>query len=188
MITTSDFKKGSRFELDGAPWQILDVTVHNPSARGSATLVKVKVRNLMTDQVLQKSFKSGESFEEPDLSRIQVQYLYEEGSDIVFMENETYEQFNIPKSKIESAIPWLSDGFELQLLKYSEEIINIELPPAITVAVRTVEAGEKGDTASGKVLSRAILENGISLMVPTYVKEGSQIKVDPSSCTFLSRA
>lgn len=187
MITTSDFKKGTRFEHDGAPWQIMDVTVHNPSARGSATLVKVKVRNLITEQVLQKTFKSGEAFEEPDLSKVKVQFLYEEGTDLVFMDQETYEQYALPKDRFEDILPWMTDGLTLDLLRYNGEMVNLELPPSIQVKVQTVEAGAKGDTASGKVLSRAVLENGVTLMVPSFVKEGSTIRVDPNSNSYLGR-
>lgn len=189
MISTSDFKKGTRFEQDETPWQVMEVTVHNPSARGAATLVKVKARNLKTGQVLQKTFKSGENFNEPNLEKLKVQFLYEEGEDLVFMDQETYEQHHLPKTQIgEEGLPWMTDGFELELLRYNLEIINVEWPQSVVATMRSVEQGAKGDTASGKVLSRGVLENGIEIMVPTFIKEGSQVKVDPSGNTYLSRA
>lgn len=188
MISTNDFKKGLRFEHEGAPWQTMEVTVHNPSARGAATLVKVKARNLLTDQVLLKTFKSGEMFEEPDLSRSDVSYLYDQGEDFVVMDEETYEQYNIPKEKFGEGSVWLEDGLKLGLLWYQGEVIQIDFPDSLEVTVSTVEGGAKGDTASGKVMSKATLENGFLLQVPTYVKEGSRIKVNPSTGLFLSRA
>ncbi|PIE03301.1 MAG: elongation factor P [Acidobacteria bacterium] len=188
MISISDFKKGVRFESDGAPWQTMELTVHNPSARGAATLVKVKARNLLTGQVLLKTFKSGEMFEEPELKKTEVSFLYDQGDEIVVMDEENYDQYHIPKDKVETALPWMSDGFLFSLLWYKGEIIQIDLPDSIEVQVSTVEGGAKGDTASGKVLSKAILENGLEIQVPTYVKESSRIKVNPNTRTFLSRA
>lgn len=189
MISTSDFKKGMRFEEEDAPWQVMEVTVHNPSARGAATLVKVKARNLKSGQVLQKTYKAGETFNEPDLEKLKVQFLYEEGDDLVFMDQETYEQHHLPKVQIgEEGLPWMTDGFELELLRYNLEVISVEWPQSVVAAMRSVEQGAKGDTASGKVLSRGILENGIEIMVPTFIKEGSQVKVDPSSNAYLGRA
>ncbi len=187
MISTNDFKKGVRFEHDGAPWHVIEHSVHNPSARGAATLVKVKARNLVTGQVLQKSFKAGDMFEEPDLQRFKVQYLYDEGDGVVFMDQESYEQHSVPKTLLEDAAPWLSEGFELVLLQYKGKIVNLELPQSVIATVRTVEGGAKGDTASGKVTSRAVLENGVALQVPTFIKEGARIKVDPSANAYLSR-
>lgn len=187
MISTNDFKKGLRYEHEGAPWQIMEHTVHNPSARGAATLVKVKARNLVTNQVLQKTFKSGEMFDEPDLNKLEVQFLYEEGDDLVFMDRETYEQYNVGKNQFGESLPWMTDGFELDLLQYNGEIISIDLPKSVIVTITSVEQGAKGDTASGKVMSRGILENGIELMVPTFIKEGSKIKVDPANNSYLGR-
>lgn len=188
MISCNDFKKGSRFEQDSAPWQVMEVSVHNPSARGAATLVKVKARNLKTDQVLQKTFKAGEMLNEPDLDKLKVQYLYPEGEDLIFMDQETYEQHQLPKSLVGDALPWMTDGFELELLRYNSEVISFEMPTSMVVSVRSVEQGAKGDTASGKILSKSWLENGVQVMVPTFIKEGSQIKVDPSTNTYLGRA
>lgn len=188
MIHTSDFKKGVRFELERAPWQVMELSVHNPSARGAATLVKVKARNLKTGQVLQKTFKAGEVFEEPDLVRLKVQFLYEEGIDLVFMDQESYEQYHLAKEHLGAALPWMRDGFELHLLQYNGEIINIELPQSVEETVSMVEAGAKGDTASGKVKSRAVLANGVELQVPAFIREGTVVCVDPSTNAYLGRA
>jgi len=187
LISTSDFKKGLRYEQDGAPWQVMEHTVHNPSARGAATLVKVKARNLITGQVLQKTYKAGELFDEPDLAKFHVQFLFEEGDDLVFMNNETYEQYHLPKENLGEALAWMGDGFELDLLQYNGRIINIELPQSVVAEVAMVEAGARGDTASGKVTAKATLTNGVVLQVPSFVREGTKIKVDPSSNTYLSR-
>lgn len=187
MISTNDFKKGTRFEHEGAPWQVMEVTVHNPSARGAATLVKAKSRNLKTDQVLVKTFKSGEMFEEPDLNKIRVQYLYDEGEDVVFMDNETYEQFNVARSMFGESAAWFGENFELELLQYNGQFIQFELPNSVVATVSSIEMGAKGDTASGKVLSRCRLENGVEVMVPSFIKEGSVIRVDPTENAYLGR-
>lgn len=187
MISTSDFKKALRYEEDGAPWQVIEHTVHNPSARGAATLVKVKARNLMTGQVLLKTYKSGDMFNEPDLEKMKVTYLYDEGDDLVFMDQATYEQYNVPRAMLDGGDVWMTDGFELELLKYNGNIINVDLPQSVVVTVSTVESGARGDTASGKVLARAELENGVVVMVPTFIKEGSSIKIDPRDNSYLGR-
>ncbi|MDJ0837622.1 MAG: elongation factor P [Acidobacteriota bacterium] len=187
MISTNDFKKGVRYELEGAPWQVMEVSVHNPSARGAATLVKAKSRNLKTGQVLLKTFKAGEMLNEPDLNRMTVQYLYDEGEDLVFMDKDTYEQYNVRAELIGDARPWLNEEIELMLLQYNGEVINAELPQSVIATVSTVEAGAKGDTASGKVLAKAVLDNGVTIAVPTFIKEGQKIKVDPGTNSYLGR-
>ena len=187
MISTNDFKKGVRFEQEGVPWQVMEHSVHNPPARGAATLVKVKARNLITGQVLQKTFKSGELFGEPDLVRLKVQFLYQEGDALVFMDQESYEQHHVPKEKLGESLPWMVDGFELFLLQYNGEVINVELPQSVPCVVSSVEGGAKGDTASGKVYSKAYLENGLTVQVPTFIKEGNKIRIDPASNTYLGR-
>ena len=188
MISTSDFKKGVRFEHDGGPWQVMEHSVHNPSARGAATLVKVKARNLATGQVLQKTFKSGEMFREPDLERFNVQFLYDEGDGAVFMNKDTFDQYNVPYETLGASVrAWLNDEPALSLLQYNGNIISVELPQSVIATVTTVEAGARGDTASGKVTAKAVLENGVEIAVPTFIKEGQRVKVDPETNTYLSR-
>jgi len=188
VITTSDFKKGLRYEHEGSPWQVMEVTIHNPSARGAATLVKAKSRNLLTDQVLLKTFKAGETFDEPDLNKTEVSFLYDQGDDIVVMDSESYEQYTIEKSKIGEQVIWMVEDFVFHILWYEGVPIQFELPDSVEVKVSTVESGAKGDTASGKVLSRAVLENGFPMQVPSYVKPDSKIKINPRNGTFISRA
>lgn len=188
MISTSDFKKGARYEEEGVPYQVLEFTVHNPSARGAATLVKAKVRNLVTRQVLQKTYKSGDQFALPDLVTRTVQFLYKEGEDYVFMDQENYEQYAVGDQVVGDMVPWLSDGFEVKLMSFNGDFIHLEPPSSVLVKVSYVEPAAKGDTASGKVLAKARLENGVELQVPAFVKEGSEIKVDPSNNEYLGRA
>src|SRR5690606_13737783 len=115
-----------------------------------------------------------EMFDEPDLQKMTVQFLYNEGDELVFMDQATYEQYPLPKEMLgEEVLPWLTDGFQLELLKYNGEIISKELPNHVFSTVASVESGTKGDTASGKVMSKAILDNGVVIQVPTYIKEGT---------------
>lgn len=187
MISTTDFKKGLRYEQDGAPWQVMEHSVHNPSARGAATLVKVKARNLVTGQVLQKTYKSGDMFNEPDLVKFKVQFLYREGENLVFMDQDSYEQHMVLSESLGEAIVWMNDGFELELLQFNGRIINVELPQSVLATIVTVESGARGDTASGKVSARATLDNGLAIQVPSFIKEGTRVKVDPSTNSYLSR-
>ena len=114
MLTTADFKKGLQILLDGDPYQVMDYTVQTPSARGSATLVRAKVRNIRTDQLFDKTFKSGERFEEPDLERRDVQFLYAEQEMLHFMDLASYDQFQLTREALGDAVRWLMDGVTLR--------------------------------------------------------------------------
>ena len=191
MISTGDFKKGVRIEIDGAPWTIVNTTTQTPSARGAATLVKARLKNVLTGQVSDRTFKSGEKFPEPDLYLRPVQYLYNEreGSDTVyhFMDTETYDQFPLRGSDLGDLALWLVENLEVKAISYNQQIVGIELPQFIELKVDTVEPGSRGDTASGSVTTTAYTESGIRVQVPLFVKDGDLIRVDSESGTFKDR-
>ena len=187
MISTSDFKKGARFEEDNAPWQVMEHSVHNPSARGAATLVKVKARNLKTGQVLQKSYKSGEMFPEPDLNRLNVSFLYEEGEDMVFMDTETYEQIELPAELLGDRRPFLQDGMTIVVEFYEAEALNATVPQKVTCKVVETEPVVKGQTAANS-FKPAILDNGVKVMVPPFVGQDEDIIVNTETMEYSERA
>ena len=156
--------------------------------RSSPRLVKGHVTGPVTLALgLETNFEERAAIYEPDLARLRVQFLFEEGTDRVFMDQETYEQHNVPRETLGDAAVWMTDGFELELLQYNGRIINVDLPGSVSAVISTVESGARGDTASGKVTARATLENGVVLQVPTFIKEGTRVKVDPTTNTYLSR-
>jgi elongation factor P len=187
MLTTADFKRGLHVLIDGDPYEILDYSVQTPSARGSATLVRTKVRNVRTDQVLDKTFKSGERFEEPDLEKRQVQFLYADGDALHFMDLASYEQFSLPRGSVGDAARWLIDGLALHSNVFNGRVIGVALPPHVELEVVEVDPGMRGDTASGKVLKEARVATGARVKVPLYLEAGERILVDTRTGEFLKR-
>jgi len=188
MPTTADFKKNLRILVDGAPCAIVEHTVQAPSARGSATLVRTKLRNLLTGQLLEKTFKAGESFPSPDLVYRQAQFLYRDGEDLHFMDEENYEQFSLPEDRIPDVAPWLVDGMVVRAIHFEGRVASVELPKTLTVEVLETEPAVRGNTASGKVMKKAKVAGGVEIMVPLYLEAGETIEVDPAEKRFIRRA
>lgn len=187
MLTTSDFKKGLIIQLDGAPCMLTDVTVQSPSARGANTMVKTKYRNLITGQVLDKTFRSGDKVDEADFERHKGQYLYADGDRGVFMDLETYDQFEMEADNFALISPFLLDGQELQLGLFQGRMINVDLPMTVELTVIETAPVMKNATATAQT-KEAVLETGLKLQVPPYLETGDRVKVDTRDCRFISRA
>jgi len=187
MLTTSDFKKGLIIQLDGAPCVLVDVQFQSPSARGANTMVKTKYRNLITGQVLDKTFRSGDKVDEADFERHKGQYLYADGDRGVFMDLETYDQFEMEADNFALISPYLLDGLEVQLGLFQGRMINVDLPMTVELTVTETAPVLKNATATAQT-KEAILETGLKLQVPPYLDVGDRIKVDTRDCRFISRA
>jgi len=187
MLTTADFKKGLHILIDGDPYQVLDYSVQTPSARGSATLVRTKVRNIRTDQVFDRAFKSGERFEEPDLEKRDVQFLYAEEEMLHFMDMASYDQFQMTRESVGEAGRWLADGQALRSMTFNGAVIGLELPPFLEMKVVETDAAVRGDTATGKVLKEARVTSGATVKVPSYLEAGEKILVDTRTGEFVKR-
>ena len=191
MISTHDFKKGARLELDGFPWAIVSTNTQTPSARGAATLVKVRLKNILTGQVSDRTFKSGEKFQEPDLDMRPSQYLYSapDGPDTIyyFMDTANYEQFELRNEHLGDMRRWLTENLEVTAVSYNGVVVGVELPQFIVLEVDRVEPGSRGDTASGAVTTTAHTTTGIRVQVPLFVKSGDQIRIDTTTGTFKDR-
>jgi elongation factor P len=187
MITTSDFKKGVRILIDGDPYVIMETQTQTPSARGASTLVKVKARNLRTGQVFDKSFKSGEKFKQPDLEKKAVQYLYDEGEALVFMDLTTYDQFNVQKEDLGEKAFYITDGLECKAMFLEGKLLDLELPQTVEFEVVEVEPGTRGDTVQGSATKPATLSNGLRVQVPLYIETGNVIKISTKDGTFSER-
>src|SRR5437867_2050150 len=122
MLTTGDFKKGLRIQIDRAPFELIDYTVQTPSARGSATLVKAKLRNILTGAVFDRTFKSGEKFDEPDLQLRPIQFLYRDGTDFHFMDTESFEQFHLDEDRVGEQSRWLADDSHLRSVIFNGSV------------------------------------------------------------------
>ncbi len=187
MLTTADFGKGTRILLNGAPYVILDVTMQTASARGSNTLVKFRARNLLTGALVNEQTKNGSKFEEPDLRYANVQYLYAEGDQAVFMEQETYEQFNIRLEVVGDQARYLREDVKIKAMYFNGAPVSVEFPQHVAMKVNMVEPADRGNTATGAVMTRAELEGGHECRVPVHVKAGDTILVDSTEHTFYQR-
>jgi len=187
MILASDLKRGVVFQLDNAPCAVIDISLQSPTARGGNTLVKTKYRNLLTAQVLTKSFKSGDKLDEADFARRKGQFLYATGDEGVFMDMESYEQFEISGDLYEDVRGYLTDGLDLVLGVFNEMVITIELPLTVELMVTETAPAIKNATATAQT-KEATLETGLIIQVPGYLENDEKIKVDTRECRFISRA
>ncbi len=187
MITTADFKRGLVIKLDNAPCLILDFTTQSPSARGGNTLVKTKYRNLLTGQVLEKTFKAGDKADEADFERRKGQFLYPAGDGGVFMDLENYEQYELGEELFEPVKGYLLEGTEVQLGVFQGQVVSVDPPTVVELTVTETAPAIKHATATAQT-KEAILETGLSIQVPGYLEAGETIKVDTREGRFVSRA
>ncbi|MDY0005144.1 MAG: elongation factor P [Polyangia bacterium] len=188
MPSTSDFKRGLLIEMEGDPYTVEDFTTQSPSARGAATLVKAKLRNLRTKQLVAKTFKAGERFKEPDYEVRPCQYLYEEdGSLCYFMDDGTYEQWAISKSEIEYEMGFLRPNDPCRAVLLDGQPIGLQLPHTVILEVEETEPAVKGDTVTN-VTKAARLETGIEVQVPLFVASGEKLVIDTRDCRYVRRA
>ncbi|NVO00523.1 MAG: elongation factor P [Geobacteraceae bacterium] len=187
MFTTNDFKKGLIFQADGAPCVLVDVQFQSPSARGANTMVKTRYRNMITGQVFDKTFRSGDKVEEADFERHKGQFLYADGDRGIFMDLENYEQFEMEEDSFANISPYLLDGTEVQLGLFEGRMINVDLPMTVELTVTETPPVMKNATATAET-KEAILETGLKIKVPPYLESGERVKVDTRDGRFLSRA
>ncbi len=187
MISTSDFKKGAQILVDGQPYTVLDYSVQSPSARGAATLYRTKIRHILTSQVLEKTFKSGDKFDEPDVEQREAQYLYEGGGDYNFLDQVSFEQFALPAEALGEAVGFLAENTIVKSTIYNGEVVSVELPQFVEVDVVEVESAARGDTAAGKVMKEAKVATGATVRVPLYLDSGERILVDTTTGEFVKR-
>jgi elongation factor P len=188
LIDANNVKKRTLFELDDTPYLCLDAEVNTPTARGGQTLVRLKMRNLLTNAVFDRTFKASEKFAEPDIQYASASYLYNDGDGSHFLDQETFETHTLSEGVIGDALDFLIEGAMVELLKYNGNPIGLKLPPSVELKVAFTEPGVKGDSSSGTVTKPAKLETGLEIRVPLFIKEGEKIKVSTETRTFSSRA
>jgi elongation factor P len=188
LIEAIDVKRKMFVEYEGAPYHCLDVDISRPTARGGQTLVRIKMRNLLTRAVFDKTFKAGEKFGEPDLSKVTASFLYADSSGYHFMDQETFETMTLAGDVIGDDRLLLVDNVMIDIQKYNGNPIGIELPPIVELTVTSAEPGVRGDTASGGVTKVATLETGLQIRVPLFIKEGEKVKVHTETREFAGRA
>jgi elongation factor P len=188
LIEAIDIKRKTFFELDNAPYVCLDVEVSRPTARGGQTLVRIKMRNLITRASFDKTFKAGEKFAEPDLVQVSATFLYADGDGSHFMDQESFETLTLNSDTVGDDKDLLVDNLSVQIHKFNGNPIGIQFPPHVELAVTYTEPGVRGDTASGGVTKAATLETGLQIRVPLFIKEGEKVKVHTETREFAGRA
>lgn len=188
LIEAISVRRKMVFEFENAPWYCMDAEVNSPTARGGQTLVCLKMRNLLTNAVFEKTFKAGEKFKEPDLELVPATYLYSDGEGHHFLDQTSFETLTLSDEMMGGALDFLTDGLSLQLHKYNGNPIGLQLPLFVELQVAETEPGVKGDSSSGSVTKVAKLETGLEIRVPLFVKTGEKVKVATESREFAGRA
>ena len=188
LIEAIEIKRKSYFEFEGAPYHCIDVEVSKPTARGGQTLVRIKMRNLLTRAVFDKTFKAGERFKEPDLEMVPATFLYTDGDGYHFMDQENFETLTLRGDVLGEDTQLLVDNVAVQVHKYNGNPIGVVFPAHVELTVTSTEPGVRGDTASGGVTKAATLETGLEIRVPLFIKEGEKVKVHTETREFAGRA
>ena len=188
LIDAITIKRKMFFEYEGAPYHCLDVDVSKPTARGGQTLVRIKMRNLLTRAVFDKTFKAGDKLAEPDLVKVPASFQYSGGDGFHFMDLETFETVTLNSDLIGDDKYLLGDNLEVQVHKFNGNPIGLQFPPHVQLRVTSTEPGVRGDTASGGVTKLATLETGLEIRVPLFIKEGEKVKVHTETREFAGRA
>ena len=184
MISTGELRKGVAIELDGELWQILDYH-HIKMGRGSAQ-VRITLRNIKRGQTIERSFQAGTKWPRASMERRPVQYLYHDGDDYHFMDNDTYDQFILTTEQLAEAASYMKDGMTLDRTSYLGETIGVELPVTVDLKVVETEPGFAGDTQSG-ARKPATTESGLIVQVPIFVEPGDSIRVDTRTGEYQTR-
>src|SRR5450631_233581 len=188
LIEAINVKRKSVFEFENVPYACLDAEVSTPTARGGQTLVRLKIRNLLTSAVFEKTFKAQDKFKEPDLVYVDASYLYTDSAGSHFLDQESFETLTLNEDMVGNGLDFLIEGTLLQLRKFNGNPIGLQLPIFVELDVAETEPGVKGDSSSGSVTKSARLETGLEIRVPLFIKEGERVKVSTENREFAGRA
>jgi elongation factor P len=185
VVGTNQFRNGMHIELDGGVWRIVEFQHVKPGKGGA--FVRTRVKNLDTGAVVDRTFRAGEKFPRVHTEVKNMQYLYESGDEVVFMDQETYEQTALPRQSVADAIEYMEPSSSVQMLTVDGRPAGVQLPASVALTVAETEPGVRGDTVSN-VTKPAKLETGATVQVPLFVNTGDRIKVDPREGRYISRA
>ena len=188
LIDAISVKRRTLFEFENTPFYCLEAEVNTPTARGGQTLVRLKIRNLLTSAVFEKTFKAGDKFKEPDLQLVPASYLFSDSEGSHFLDQESFETLTLAEETVGNALEFLIEGALIQLHKYNGNPIGLQLPIFVELDVANTEPGVRGDSSSGSVTKVARLETGLEIRVPLFIKEGEKVKVSTESREFAGRA
>jgi elongation factor P len=184
MISSNDFRSGVSIELDGAVWRVIEF-LHVKPGKGAA-FVRTKLKNAQTGNVMEKTFRAGETVPQAVLEKSLMQFTYKEGDKYVFMDMETYEESRLSEAQIGDRVKYLKEGMDATVVQWGERILEVELPNSVVLEVTQTDPGVKGDTATGGT-KPAIMETGAQIMVPLFISIGEKIKIDTREDKYLGR-
>ena len=184
MISSNDFRTGTAIELDGQVWRVVEF-LHVKPGKGSA-FVRTKLKSVQTGNVVEKTFRAGESVQQAILEKSNLQHTYVESGDYVFMDMTSFEETRLSAEQIGKGAKYLKEGMEVNVIFHNGKVLEVELPISIPLKVTETDPGVKGDTASGGT-KPAILETGAQVMVPLFISVGEMIKVDTRNDSYLGR-
>ena len=187
LVEAIHVKRKTLVEFDGAPFACLDSDISTPTARGGQTLVRLKLRNLLTQAVFEKTFKAQDRFKEPDLGLVPATYLYSDSDGSFFLDQETFETVSLTQQQLGDAMDYLIEGAMLQINKWNGNPIGVQLPIFVELDVKYTEPAVRGDTSSGGTKT-AKLETGLEIKVPLFIKEGEKVRVSTETGEFTGRA
>jgi elongation factor P len=185
VVSTNQFKNGMHIEHRGSMWRIVEFQHVKPGKGGA--FVRTKLKNLESGAVVDETFRAGEKFARVHTEVKQVQYLYDDGAEVHFMDEQTFEQFALPHGELEEELPYMLPSTSVHILAVNGKPSGVQLPASVELTVSDTEPGVKGDTVSN-VTKPATLETGAVVQVPLFVNVGERIKVDPREARYISRA
>ena len=184
MISSNDFRPGVTIVLDGNVWRVVEF-LHVKPGKGSA-FVRTKLKNAQTGSVVERTFRAGETVPQANLEKSTMQHTYKDADDYVFMDMETYEEARLKANQIGDRVKYLKDGMEVNVVRWGDEVLEVELPNSVVLEVVQTDPGVRGDTATGGT-KPAVVETGASIMVPLFISNGERIRIDTRSDSYLGR-
>jgi len=185
VATTNDLKNGMTLDLDGVLWNVVEFQHVKPGKGGA--FVRTKLKNVMTGQVVERTFNAGTKVDVATVDKSDMQYLYPDGSDYVFMDNDTYDQIHVPASAVGEAKSYLLENMTATVVRHESTVLYIELPASVELTITYTEPGVQGDRSTGGS-KPATLETGATVQVPLFITQGEKIKVDTRDGRYLGRA
>ena len=184
MISSNDFRTGTTIEMDGSVWRVVEF-LHVKPGKGSA-FVRTKLKNVQSGNVVEKTFRAGESLPSANIEKRSMQHTYKDGEDYVFMDMQTYEETRITPKQMGDAVKYIKEEMDVNVIFWNEQVLEIDMPTSVVLEITETDPGVKGDTATGGT-KPAIVETGAQVMVPLFISIGEKIKVDTRDGSYLGR-
>ncbi|AFZ29190.1 Elongation factor P [Gloeocapsa sp. PCC 7428] len=184
MISSNDFRPGVTIVLDGSVWRVVEF-LHVKPGKGSA-FVRTKLKNVQSGSVVERTFRAGETVPQANLEKSTMQHTYKDAEEFVFMDMETYEESRLNANQIGDRVKYLKDGMEVNVVRWGDQVLEVELPNSVVLEIVQTDPGVRGDTATGGT-KPAVVETGATVMVPLFISQGERIRIDTRNDTYLGR-